>query len=128
MVRRFSRADLDESTTGATVGVDSRSFKDPPRGRQNKFLARVEGRLHRSTRFRSQKVMIESDILNTKFIQLKTFSSFIIEKQPPQVLKTNTRFSATVRLLVGTKLHVHLNPPTVTVSIISETQANALLR
>ena len=56
------------------------------------------------------------------------FSSFVIEKQPPQVLKTNTRFSATVRLLVGTKLNVHMNPPIVTVSIISEAQANSLLR
>ena len=55
-------------------------------------------------------------------------SSFVIEKQPPQVLKTNTRFSATVRLLVGTKLNVHMSPPVVTVSIISEAQANSLLR
>eukprot|EP00095_Tigriopus_kingsejongensis_P006372 maker-scaffold42_size484952-snap-gene-3.26 protein:Tk06372 transcript:maker-scaffold42_size484952-snap-gene-3.26-mRNA-1 annotation:"signal transducer and activator of transcription 5b" len=55
-------------------------------------------------------------------------SSFVIEKQPPQVLKTNTRFSATIRLLVGTKLNVHINPPTVSVSIISEAQANSLLR
>ena len=52
----------------------------------------------------------------------------IAEKQPPQVLKTNTRFSATVRLLVGTKLNVHMSPPVVTVSIISEAQANSLLR
>jgi hypothetical protein len=45
--------------------------------------------------------------------------------------KINTddvRFSATVRLLVGTKLNVHMSPPIVTVSIISEAQANALLR
>ncbi|CAB4065819.1 STAT5B [Lepeophtheirus salmonis] len=55
-------------------------------------------------------------------------SSFIIEKQPPQVLKTNTRFSATVRLLVGTKMNIHMSPPLVTVSIISEAQANSLLR
>ena len=55
-------------------------------------------------------------------------SSFVIEKQPPQVLKTNTRFSATVRLLVGPKLNVHMSPPVVTVSIISEAQANSLLR
>ena len=40
----------------------------------------------------------------------------------------NFRFSATVRLLVGTKLNVHMSPPIVTVSIISEAQANALLR
>ena len=51
----------------------------------------------------------------------------MIEKQPPQVLKTNTRFSATVRFLVGAKLRVHLQPPAVTVSIISEAQVNSLL-
>ena len=56
------------------------------------------------------------------------FLFLIVEKQPPQVLKTNTRFSATVRLLVGTKLNVHMSPPVVTVSIISEAQANSLLR
>jgi len=55
-------------------------------------------------------------------------SSFVIEKQPPQVLKTNTRFSATIRLLVGTKLNVHMSPPVVTAHIISESQANSLLR
>ena len=61
-------------------------------------------------------------------VKIVIFSSFVIEKQPPQVLKTNTRFSATVRLLVGSKIRIHLQPPIVTVSIISEAQANALLR
>ena len=55
-------------------------------------------------------------------------STFIIEKQPPQVMKTNTRFSSTVRLLVGGKLNVNMTPPQVRVSIISEAQANALLK
>ena len=64
----------------------------------------------------------------TKLLDTLVKCSFVIEKQPPQVLKTNTRFSATVRLLVGTKLNVHMNPPVVSVSIISEAQANALLR
>ena len=44
-----------------------------------------------------------------------------------QVLKTNTRFSATIRLLVGTKLNVHMSPPVVTASIISESQARQIL-
>lgn len=57
-----------------------------------------------------------------------TCSTFIIEKQPPQVMKTNTRFTATVRLLVGGKLNVNMTPPQVRVSIISEAQANALLK
>lgn len=43
-------------------------------------------------------------------------------------MKTNTRFTSTVRLLVGGKLNVHMSPPQVKVSIISEGQANALLK
>lgn len=43
-------------------------------------------------------------------------------------MKTNTRFTSTVRLLVGGKLNVHMSPPQVKVTIISEAQAIALLR
>lgn len=39
-----------------------------------------------------------------------------------------SRFTATVRLLVGGKLNVHMNPPQVKVTIISEAQANVLLQ
>jgi len=53
--------------------------------------------------------------------------TFVIEKQPPQVMKTNTRFTATVRLLVGGQLNVHMASPNVTVSILSESQANQLI-
>lgn len=69
--------------------------------------------------------------LNTQITQLLSSlvtSTFIIEKQPPQVMKTNTRFTSTVRLLVGGKLNVHMTPPQVKVSIISEAQALALLK
>ncbi|CAB3252211.1 unnamed protein product [Arctia plantaginis] len=55
-------------------------------------------------------------------------STFVIEKQPPQVMKTNTRFTATVRLLVGGQLNVHMTPPRVSVVIISEQQAQLLLK
>jgi signal transducer and activator of transcription 5B len=55
-------------------------------------------------------------------------STFIIEKQPPQVLKKDSRFTATVCLLVGGKLNVHMNPPTVKATIISEEQARILLK
>jgi len=53
--------------------------------------------------------------------------TFIIEKQPPQVMKTNTRFTATVRLLVGGQLQVHMASPSVCVNIVSESQAAQLL-
>ncbi|XP_075222019.1 signal transducer and transcription activator Stat92E isoform X2 [Lycorma delicatula] len=69
--------------------------------------------------------------LNAQITQLLSSlitSTFIIEKQPPQVMKTNTKFVSTVRLLVGGKLNVHMNPPQVKVTIISEAQANALLK
>ncbi|XP_043290168.1 signal transducer and activator of transcription 5B [Venturia canescens] len=64
----------------------------------------------------------------TQLLSSLVTSTFIIEKQPPQVMKTNTRFTSTVRLLVGGKLNVHMTPPQVKVTIISETQANALLK
>lgn len=54
--------------------------------------------------------------------------TFIIEKQPPQVMKTNTRFTATVLLLVGGQLNVHMASPNVSVSIMSESLANQLLK
>uniref|UniRef100_A0A8C7JAH6 Signal transducer and activator of transcription n=1 Tax=Oncorhynchus kisutch TaxID=8019 RepID=A0A8C7JAH6_ONCKI len=61
----------------------------------------------------------------TDIISALVTSTFIIEKQPPQVLKTQTKFVATVRLLVGGKLNVHMNPPQVKATIISEQQAKA---
>uniref|UniRef100_A0A3Q2CPG1 Signal transducer and activator of transcription n=1 Tax=Cyprinodon variegatus TaxID=28743 RepID=A0A3Q2CPG1_CYPVA len=64
----------------------------------------------------------------TDIISALVTSTFIIEKQPPQVLKTQTKFAATVRLLVGGKLNVHMNPPQVKAVIVSELQAKALLK
>lgn len=64
----------------------------------------------------------------TRLLSSLVTSTFIIEKQPPQVMKTNTRFTSTVRLLVGGQLNVHMNPPHVKVSIISEAQANGMLK
>lgn len=39
----------------------------------------------------------------TALLSTLVTSTFIIEKQPPQVLKTQTRFGSTIRLLVGGK-------------------------
>ena len=52
--------------------------------------------------------------------------TFVIEKQPPQVMKTNTRFPCTVRLLVAGVLNIHMAAPVVYASIVSESQANQL--
>lgn len=58
----------------------------------------------------------------TELLQELIVSGFIVEKQPPQVMKTNTRFAATVRLLTA-NVGIQLNNPSVTVSILSESQA-----
>lgn len=55
----------------------------------------------------------------TNLLKMLITNTFIIEKQPPQVMKTNTRFAATVRLLVGNTLNIKMVNPQVKVSIIS---------
>lgn len=54
----------------------------------------------------------------TQLLQQLIVSGFIVEKQPPQVMKTNTRFAATVRLLMS-NVGIQMNNPSVTVSILS---------
>ncbi|XP_046843901.1 signal transducer and activator of transcription 5A-like isoform X2 [Xenia sp. Carnegie-2017] len=62
--------------------------------------------------------------LLTQLIQ----GAFIIEKQPPQVLKTQTKFTSTVRHLIGSKLNMQMSKPEVTATIITERQAEELHR
>ncbi|XP_052252498.1 signal transducer and activator of transcription 5B-like isoform X4 [Dreissena polymorpha] len=64
----------------------------------------------------------------TSLLSSLVTSTFIVEQQPPQVLKTSARFSATVRLLVGGKLNLNMFPPRVKATIISEQQAKILLQ
>lgn len=52
--------------------------------------------------------------------------TFVIEKQPPQVLKKETKFGVVIRHLLGDKLNVQIHPPEVTCSLISEKQAQSL--
>uniref|UniRef100_A0A669B2Q0 Signal transducer and activator of transcription n=1 Tax=Oreochromis niloticus TaxID=8128 RepID=A0A669B2Q0_ORENI len=65
-----------------------------------------------------EELLNELNSTITDIISTLVTSTFIIEKQPPQVLKTQTKFAATVRLLVGGKLNVHMNPPQVKATII----------
>ncbi|XP_028415352.1 signal transducer and activator of transcription 5A-like isoform X2 [Dendronephthya gigantea] len=62
--------------------------------------------------------------LLTQLIQ----GAFVIEKQPPQVLKTQTKFTSTVRHLIGSKLNMQMSKPEVTATIITERQAEELHR
>ncbi|XP_033732065.1 signal transducer and activator of transcription 5A-like [Pecten maximus] len=53
-------------------------------------------------------------------------SAFIVECQPPQILKVNNKFTAKVRLLLGNKLKTYMDPRKVTAVLISERQLSRL--
>ncbi|XP_068777609.1 signal transducer and activator of transcription 6 isoform X2 [Struthio camelus] len=54
-------------------------------------------------------------------------SSFLVEKQPPQVLKTQTKFQASVRFLLGPQLlKASAKPYTVRADMVTEKQAREL--
>ncbi|XP_017475010.1 PREDICTED: signal transducer and transcription activator-like isoform X2 [Rhagoletis zephyria] len=55
--------------------------------------------------------------------RLLVLSAFIVERQPPQVMKTQTRFAAAVRWLIGPQLGVYTNTPVIECVILSEAQA-----
>nr|DAA79949.1 TPA_inf: signal transducer and activator of transcription B [Anopheles maculatus] len=59
----------------------------------------------------------------TGLMETLIYNSFIVEQQPPQVLRRYSRFAASVRLLTGKTLCNQMNPPQVSVSIITESQA-----
>lgn len=54
--------------------------------------------------------------------------SFIFEKQPPQVIKTNTKFSTLLRLLVGNVLSIKISNPVVSAEIVSEVQVQRIFQ
>lgn len=54
-------------------------------------------------------------------------SSFLVEKQPPQVLKTQTKFQASVRFLLGPRLlKASAKPYMVRAEMVTEKQAREL--
>jgi len=69
----------------------------------------------------------DQDLLNnvTELLRLLLVETFIVETQPPQIMKTHTNFVSKVRLMPGSVLSNSASPE-VTVSIISEEQARQL--
>ncbi|XP_021097014.1 signal transducer and activator of transcription 6 isoform X3 [Heterocephalus glaber] len=60
-------------------------------------------------------------------LQSLVTSSFLVEKQPPQVLKTQTKFQAGVRFLLGLRfLGAPAKPPLVRADMVTEKQAREL--
>lgn len=50
--------------------------------------------------------------------------SFIVVNQPSQVIRTLTKFSSTLRLLVGNALKIRMNTPSVKAIVVAELQAH----
>ncbi|KAM3935074.1 signal transducer and activator of transcription 6 isoform 1-T1 [Leptodactylus fuscus] len=66
------------------------------------------------------------DKINTGFGALIK-SSFLVDKQPPQVLKTQTKFQANVNFMLGSKILSGVNKmPIIRASIITEKRAQEL--
>lgn len=60
-------------------------------------------------------------------LRILVSSSFLVEKQPPQVLKTQTKFQAGVRFLLGLRfLGSSAKPPLVRADMVTEKQAREL--
>lgn len=75
----------------------------------------------------TEDIQPELNKLVTGLLSSLVTSTFIVEQQPPQVLKKESKFQASVRLLVGGKLNLQMAPPRVKATIISEQQARSLL-
>lgn len=58
-------------------------------------------------------------------ITVVSFSSLVVDKQPPQVIKTQSKFSTTVRYLLGEKVAPG-KPVVLKAQIINELQARNL--
>lgn len=66
-------------------------------------------------------------VANSPCVFLAPPSSFLVEKQPPQVLKTQTKFQAGVRFLLGLRLlGAPSKPPLVRADMVTEKQAREL--
>ncbi|XP_072306119.1 signal transducer and activator of transcription 6 isoform X2 [Eucyclogobius newberryi] len=79
-----------------------------------------------------QEVYLVGDLTNlglteklTSLLTVLVQSSLVIEKQPPQVIKTQSKFSASVRYLFGDKIAPG-KPAMLKVQIINEPQARGL--
>lgn len=79
-----------------------------------------------------QEVFLVEDLTNlglqeklTALLTVLVQSSLVVEKQPPQVIKTQSKFSASVRYLFGDKMAPG-KPAMLKVQIINEQQARAL--
>ena len=75
----------------------------------------------------------EDAMIIAQFIEIKKHTTllfknlisetFIVKNQPKQVIKKETKFNATVTMLAGSELNVHMNSLVVRVQIINEEQA-----
>lgn len=79
--------------------------------------------------FKEEQSLEALKVIKAKVVELLqrlVNETFVIKQQPRQVIKKDTKFVATLTLLISGVLNVPLNPPTVKVSIINEMQAKQL--
>ena len=113
-MRGPGRDHLVQPPADPPAGDDPRGPQHPQPGDQHEHPARAVGRPEHAPGLPGQVVICHREAAPTgedrQDSLTQPYSVF-------QVLKTNTRFSATIRLLVGTKLNVHMSPPVSLVEI-----------
>ncbi|XP_053704517.1 signal transducer and activator of transcription 6 isoform X2 [Synchiropus splendidus] len=107
----------------ATIG---QPFTDNLHELQN----RCEQLLDVNVKLRQELMLISKPIPEvqerlTRLLKVLTQSSLVVEKQPPQVIKTQSKFSTTVRYLLGEKMAPG-KPVVLKAQIINELQAKNL--
>ncbi|KAL5254826.1 hypothetical protein ACHWQZ_G014308 [Mnemiopsis leidyi] len=89
------------------------------------YYARLQDHLEEMAENRNLITHFHSEILN--FIRGLMYKCFIIEKQPPQVLKRDTKFSAAVRIIAGERWGFAIKQPLLKVYLVNAEQAQAIL-
>ena len=93
---------------------------------QNDEMRRLNQVMYVDTSSLTQEVevKIEEHLQTIQMLLYQVLNeSFVVVEQPPQVLRRNNRFSATVHLMAGNVLNLPMDSPKVKVTIISEKQA-----
>ncbi|XP_065218281.1 signal transducer and activator of transcription 5B-like [Planococcus citri] len=130
--RQFSVKHLDIiqlrcDSAGRIVGMTSRYIKET-----ESIIVHLTKHYGQEPLFNVINVLRELSAHFKAKLSLLFGTTFLIEEQPPQIMKTNTRFSPQlkVRWLIGNKIHEYfkMSEPKVSVIIINENQANNFVR
>lgn len=90
------------------------------------YYPRLRNHLDEMVDHRAHVLEFHTEVIS--IIRAMMLKCFIIEKQPPQVMKRDTRFSAAVRIIAGERWGFAIKQPVIKVVLVNAEQAQSLLR